>query len=189
MNESFYVVLIGHTMQSFINRIVCCEILPFDKKKLSSCYSPNRVIMQERTFCLWLTYFTQTESRIPVFDNDEVQGVVHGLIIAYHSRKMSETDLHIDEELVMSIQEGEEVPITLPLTPDQIQNNARGYVNRTPDKARLQRFLCLGSESGTFFVDQKELKKENAECILRYFYNHSYVDHILLSHLSIIYMY
>lgn len=33
VNESFYVVLIGHTMQSFINRIVCCEILPFDKKK------------------------------------------------------------------------------------------------------------------------------------------------------------
>lgn len=98
---------------------------------------------------------------------------------------MSETDLHIDEELAMSIQEGEEVPITLPLTPD----NARGYVNRTPDKARLQRFLCLGSESGTFFVDQKELKKENAECILWYFYNHSYVDHILLSHLSIIDMY
>lgn len=136
---------------------------------------------RKRTFCLWLTYFTQTESRIPVFDNDEVQGVVHGLIIAYHSRKMSETDLHIDEELAMSIQEGEEVPITLPLTPDQIQNNARGYVNRTPDKARLQRFLCLGSESGTFFVDQKELKKENAECILRYFYNHLCRPHFTFS--------
>lgn len=57
VNESFYVVLIGHTMQSFINRIVCCEILPFDKKKLSSCYSPNRVIMQEKDFLLMIDLF------------------------------------------------------------------------------------------------------------------------------------
>lgn len=107
-----------------------------------------------------MTYFTQTESRIPVFDNDEVQGVVHGLIIAYHSRKMSETDLHIDEELVMSIQEGEEVPITLPLTPDQIQNNARGYVNRTPDKARLQRFCALGRRAAPSLSIRRSLKRK-----------------------------
>lgn len=104
---------------------------------------------------------------------------------------MSETDLYIEEEvcIAMSIREGGEVSITEPLTQDQTRNNAEGYVNRTPDETRFHRFLCLGSESGTFFVDQKELKKENAECILRYFYNHFYVDHILLSHLSIIDMY
>ncbi|XP_034312760.2 RNA-binding protein RO60 [Magallana gigas] len=82
---------------------------------------------------------------------------------------MSETDLYIEEEvcIAMSIQEGEEVSITLPLTPDQTRNNAEGYVNRTPDETRFHRFLCLGSESGTFFIDQRELKKENAKCILR----------------------
>lgn len=68
----------------------------------------------------------------------------------------------------MSIQEGDEVYITEPLTPDQIRNDTGGYVNRTTDENRLSRFLCLGSESGTYFVDQKELTKENADCIIRY---------------------
>lgn len=68
----------------------------------------------------------------------------------------------------MSIQEGDEVSITEPLTPDQIRNDTGGYVNRTTDENRLRRFLCLGSESGTYFVDQKELTKENADCIIRY---------------------
>lgn len=59
------------------------------------------------------------------------------------------------------------MPITEPLTTDQIQNNAKGYVNRTPEETRFRRFLCLGSESGTYFVHQEDPTKENADCIIR----------------------
>lgn len=81
----------------------------------------------------------------------------------------------------MSIQEGDEVPITELLTPEQIQNNAKGYVNRTLDETRFRRFLCLGSESGTYFVDQGKLTKENADCIIRYVCKYFYEDYILLT--------
>ena len=32
---------------------------------------------------------------------------------------------------------------------------------------RLHRFLCLGTEEGTYYTGEKEFKKENAACIDR----------------------
>lgn len=50
---------------------------------------------------------------------------------------------------------------------DQIQNNAGGYVFQVNDWARLDRFLILGSEGGTYYVDEKKLTIDNANVVLR----------------------
>ncbi|XP_077986822.1 RNA-binding protein RO60-like [Glandiceps talaboti] len=55
-----------------------------------------------------------------------------------------------------------------PLMNDQIKNEAGGYVWEVTDMKRLQRFLCLGSEGGTYYIkDNIELGKQNIECIDR----------------------
>ena len=53
------------------------------------------------------------------------------------------------------------------LRQDQVENNAGGYVWEVDDKKRLDRFLILGSELPTYYTTDKELGRENAECILR----------------------
>ncbi|XP_077979806.1 RNA-binding protein RO60-like [Glandiceps talaboti] len=50
---------------------------------------------------------------------------------------------------------------------DQVVNSAGGYVWEVSDMNRLRRFLCLGSEGGTFYIGEKELGRQNAECIQR----------------------
>jgi len=40
---------------------------------------------------------------------------------------------------------------------DQVQNNAGGFVWQVDDWVRLQRFLVLGSEGGSYYVGQREL--------------------------------
>jgi len=47
------------------------------------------------------------------------------------------------------------------------KNNAGGYVFAVDDWKRLERFLILGSEGGTYYVDERPLTRENAECVLR----------------------
>ena len=39
---------------------------------------------------------------------------------------------------------------------------------KVDDLKRLRRFLCLGSEGGTYYHGEMELGKENAHCILRF---------------------
>lgn len=75
---------------------------------------------------------------------------------------MSETDLYIEEEvcIAMSIQEGGEVSITEPLTPDQTRNNAKGYVNRTPDETRFHRFCALGRRAAPSLSIKRSLKRK-----------------------------
>ena len=56
-------------------------------------------------------------------------------------------------------------PQTSKLSDDQIQNSAGGYVYKVDDMNRLRRFLCLGSEGGTYYIGEKELGLENAQNI------------------------
>ena len=45
----------------------------------------------------------------------------------------------------------------------QVPNSAGGYAWAVDDWARLDRFLVLGGEGGTFYVGERELTIENAE--------------------------
>ena len=49
----------------------------------------------------------------------------------------------------------------------QVQNTAGGYVWTVDDWMRLDRFLVLGSEGGTYYTSPRALALENAEAVLR----------------------
>lgn len=51
---------------------------------------------------------------------------------------------------------------------DMIQNNAGGYGFQITLQEQLERFLLIGSEGGTYYVNEKKLTKENAENIIQY---------------------
>lgn len=77
-------------------------------------------------------------------------------------------DVEEDEWADLSIPEGPEASINEPLPfTDQTQNASGGYVFRTVDKTRLRRFLCMGTEGGTYHTGEIVLKRENAKCIAR----------------------
>lgn len=48
-----------------------------------------------------------------------------------------------------------------------VENSAGGYAFAIDDWKRLQRFLILGTEGGTYYTSARKLTKENAECVLR----------------------
>lgn len=48
-----------------------------------------------------------------------------------------------------------------------VQNSAGGYAFAVDDWTRLQRFLVLGCDSGTYYASERQLTKENAACVLR----------------------
>jgi 60 kDa SS-A/Ro ribonucleoprotein len=50
---------------------------------------------------------------------------------------------------------------------DQAVNNAGGFVWEVTDWVRLERFLVLGSEGGSYYVTQKTLSQENAVATMR----------------------
>ncbi len=58
------------------------------------------------------------------------------------------------------------VPQTEPL-PGQVPNNAGGHWYAVDDWAKLDRFLVLGSEGGTYYVSERALTLDNAEAVLR----------------------
>ena len=58
------------------------------------------------------------------------------------------------------------VPQSQPL-PGQVPNKAGGFSWQVDDMQRLRRFLCLGSEGGTYYTSEKVLGRENAESIIR----------------------
>ena len=58
------------------------------------------------------------------------------------------------------------VPQSEPL-PGQVPNRAGGFTWEVDDMKRLRRFLCMGSEGGTYYVGEKELGRENAMAIIR----------------------
>jgi 60 kDa SS-A/Ro ribonucleoprotein len=49
----------------------------------------------------------------------------------------------------------------------QVQNSAGGYTFVLDDWGRLQRFLILGGEGGTYYASEKKLARENAACVER----------------------
>jgi len=46
---------------------------------------------------------------------------------------------------------------------EQVENSAGGYGYALGDWARVDRFLILGSEGGTYYVDENKLTRENAQ--------------------------
>lgn len=54
----------------------------------------------------------------------------------------------------------------IPGRSDQVKNSAGGYVFKTSDTTRLHRFLTLGTEGGTFYVDQNKLTAANAAFVI-----------------------
>lgn len=49
---------------------------------------------------------------------------------------------------------------------DQIQNSAGGFVWKTANWMRLDRFLVLGAEGGSYYASERKLTKENAKTIV-----------------------
>jgi len=49
----------------------------------------------------------------------------------------------------------------------QVANNAGGFVFAVDDWARLDRFLVLGSEGGSYYATEKALTRENSQVVLR----------------------
>ena len=49
----------------------------------------------------------------------------------------------------------------------QVPNSAGGYAYPVDDWVRLDRFLILGSEGGSYYAGERQLTRENAEAVLR----------------------
>ncbi|KAJ8298606.1 hypothetical protein KUTeg_022666 [Tegillarca granosa] len=63
----------------------------------------------------------------------------------------------------------------------QVQNSAGGFSYRVDDITLLKRLLILGTESSTYYYNEKELRREGATCIDRLIINgrgHEVVEHI-----------
>ena len=50
---------------------------------------------------------------------------------------------------------------------NQVPSSAGGYTWQLDDWARLDRFLVLGSEGGTYYVGERKLTQDNAACVAR----------------------
>lgn len=51
--------------------------------------------------------------------------------------------------------------------PRQVKNTAGGYTFTVDDKARLHRFLTLGTDGGTYYASAKDMTRDNAEVVFR----------------------
>lgn len=51
---------------------------------------------------------------------------------------------------------------------DMVKNNAGGYGFTVTPQDRLERFLLIGSEGGTYYVNEQKLTEENATSIINY---------------------
>ncbi|KAH0618320.1 hypothetical protein JD844_017410 [Phrynosoma platyrhinos] len=61
----------------------------------------------------------------------------------------------------------EEVSQMQPCDEKQLPNSEGGFVWQVTDMNRLRRFLCFGSEGGTYYIKEQKLGIENAEALLR----------------------
>lgn len=57
-------------------------------------------------------------------------------------------------------------PQTVQTQPDQVKNDAGGYVYKADDWTRLIRFLILGTESGTYYAGAEKLTQESQALII-----------------------
>lgn len=61
-----------------------------------------------------------------------------------------------------------QTPQNLPMAgASQTPNSAGGYVWAVSDWTRLDRFLVLGSEGGTYYIGERPLTRQNAEAVVR----------------------
>ena len=60
-----------------------------------------------------------------------------------------------------------ETPQSQPLSANQVQNEAGGFVWKVDDLERFRRFLVLGSEGGTYYATERQVGQENAQALLR----------------------
>jgi 60 kDa SS-A/Ro ribonucleoprotein len=58
-------------------------------------------------------------------------------------------------------------PQSEPLDSRQVMNAAGGFTYVVTDWQRLDRFLCLGSENGSYYASEKKLTAENIEAVKR----------------------
>ena len=58
-------------------------------------------------------------------------------------------------------------PQSQPASPKQARNSAGGYSFVIDDAARLERFLILGSEGGTYYASERTLTVSNVACLER----------------------
>jgi 60 kDa SS-A/Ro ribonucleoprotein len=58
-------------------------------------------------------------------------------------------------------------PQSAPAKAGQIKNRAGGYVFKIEDWSRLNRFLIIGNEGGTYYARESELTIENYDCVKR----------------------
>jgi 60 kDa SS-A/Ro ribonucleoprotein len=50
--------------------------------------------------------------------------------------------------------------------PDQVRNNAGGFVFTVGDRTRLERFLILGTAGGTYYATERDLTKQNYQFLI-----------------------
>lgn len=55
------------------------------------------------------------------------------------------------------------IPQTQQAEPNQVKNNAGGFVFEIPALKRVERFLILGSEGGTYYVGESDLTQQNLD--------------------------
>ena len=65
----------------------------------------------------------------------------------------------------MDVSGQSEIPQSSKLDEKQVCNSAGGFVYKVNDMNRLRRFLCLGSEGGSYYISEKALGLENAMTI------------------------
>ena len=62
---------------------------------------------------------------------------------------------------------GRDTPQSEPLDERQVANSAGGHSYPVDDMTRLQRFLILGSEGGSYYASDRKLTLENAAAVKR----------------------
>lgn len=68
--------------------------------------------------------------------------------------------------MIKHVKKINETPQSEPAKENQIQNNAGGFVFQITKWDYLKRFLILGSEGGTYYVQEKKLTKDNMKNVI-----------------------
>jgi 60 kDa SS-A/Ro ribonucleoprotein len=82
-------------------------------------------------------------------------------LLNFKEKKMGHTYLSTAAKAVVN------PPQSKPLDSRQVPNSAGGFTYAVDDWKRLDRFLILGSEKGTYYVAEHELSVANIECVKR----------------------
>lgn len=59
------------------------------------------------------------------------------------------------------------IPQTKRANERQVANNAGGFVYQVSDQARLERFLILGTDKGTYYQNEAEITKQNVDWLIK----------------------